>query len=246
MTTTLTLCELGETGIEGLESYSPFCLKAHRALRAAGLSYERRTSARPDAFKALNPTGQVPVLLVGDEPIADSTRIVARISELGRSLDAGPTGRERAEAWLWEELADTALNGFLVASRWADARNWPAVREAYFAEMPAFIRAIVPARLRANVVATLVARDVWRAGEDECWRRFDALLDQLEARAPERGWWVGDRLSVADVALFAQLRSLRTPLTPWQASRVEARPTLCAWLDRVDHATRAPAVALAA
>ena len=184
---TLTLCELGETGMEGFDSHSPFCIKVHRALRAAGLPYERRFASRPAAWKAHNPTGQVPVLLVGDEPVADSTRIVARISQLGRSLEAGPTGRERAEAWLWEELADTAVNGFVVASRWADARNWPAVRDAYFAEMPSLVRAIVPPRLRANVIATLVARDVWRAGEDECWRRFEALLDHLDARGVRDG-----------------------------------------------------------
>ena len=31
----LTLCELGTTDVPGLESFSPFCLKAHRALRLA-------------------------------------------------------------------------------------------------------------------------------------------------------------------------------------------------------------------
>jgi glutathione S-transferase len=35
----LVLCELGETRIPGLESYSPFCLKANRALKYLGLPY---------------------------------------------------------------------------------------------------------------------------------------------------------------------------------------------------------------
>ena len=120
----LVLCELTDPAVDGLESYSPFCLKVHRALRAAGLSYERRHEANPGAFRALNPTGQVPVLLVDGEPVFDSTRILARIETLAivplsRSSDVAA----RAEAWLWEELADTSLNGFLVAARWADDRN---------------------------------------------------------------------------------------------------------------------------
>lgn len=118
--TKLVLCELADASDYGVESWSPFCLKAHRALRAAGLSYERRHGRMPREFVKENPLGQVPVLLVDDEPIADSTRILRRIEKI-----AGPIGGEvdpktRAETWLWEELADTSLNGFLVAARWAD------------------------------------------------------------------------------------------------------------------------------
>ena len=34
----------------GVESFSPFCLKAHRALKAAGLPYQRRHGSRPATF----------------------------------------------------------------------------------------------------------------------------------------------------------------------------------------------------
>jgi glutathione S-transferase len=88
------------------------------------------------------------------------------------------------------------------------------------------------------VVKGLVARDVWRAGPEACWKRFQVLLDQLDARAPEHGFWLSGPLSVADLALFGQLHSLRTPLTPWQAGEVARRLKLSAWLDRVDSATR--------
>ena len=234
----LTLLELAETGLEGFESYSPFCLKVHRALRYTGLPYSRRTSDNPASHRAHNPTGQVPVLLVGHEAVPDSTAILARIAQLapGR-IDMSP------EALLWEELADTGVNGFLVAARWADERNWPATKVAYFPTMPAPVRAVVPALLRRRVVGGLVARDVWRAGPVACWRRFEALLDQLDARAPEQGFWLGGPLSAADLALFAQLHSLRTPLTPWQAGQVEKRARLCAWLARVDAATSVPRAA---
>ena len=151
--TTLTLCELTTTTVDGLESYSPFCVKVHRALRAAGLSYARRHANDPAAYRSINPARQVPVLLIGDEPVADSTRILAKLEELGhRSLLAGLDPRERAEALLWEELADTALNGFLVAARWADEDNWPLVEEAYFHAMPWLVRKVVPGRVRARVL----------------------------------------------------------------------------------------------
>jgi glutathione S-transferase len=238
----LTLLEVGDPGLPAHESYSPFCLKVHRALALLGLPYRRVCGPYPAAHRRHNATGQVPVLLLGEGPaqeaVADSTAIIARLGALA------PPGRLPCppEALLWEELADTALGGFVVAARWADARNWPATRRAFFGGMPTPLRALVPGRLRARTVRGLVARDVWRAGPEACWARLSALLDALEARAPGRGAWLGgEALSVADVSLFAPLHSLRTPLTPWQAAEVAARPRLTAWLDRVDAATRVAA-----
>ena len=232
-TPTLTLCELGDATPHGVESYSPFCLKVHRALRLAGLSYQRRHGA-PHSFRDLNPAGQVPVLLVGDTPVADSTRILARIE----ALVPGTIARD-AEALLWEELADTSLSAFLVASRWADDRNWPGVRDAYFAGVPALVRPAVAGSIRRGILASLRAREVWRTGPDACWTRFQETLDLLEARAPARGFWVGERVSAADLALFAQLRSLQTDLTPWQRDQVASRPRLQAYVARIDALTTA-------
>ena len=232
----LVLCELADAGLPSHESYSPFCLKVHRALRAAGLPYLRRHGAQPATHKKLNPTGQVPVLLIDGRPIADSTEIVRHIRELAPGkLHAD------AEAWLWEELADTSLSGFLVAARWADERNWPRTREAYFHEAPGFVRKLIVPRLRKHVIEGLNARDVWRAGAERCWARFGSLLDSLEARAPQLGFWCGPSLSVADVALFAQLHSLRTPLTEWQHGELVKRKRLSTWLDRVHEETRCAA-----
>jgi glutathione S-transferase len=232
----LVLCEFPDPGLPTHESYSPFCLKVHRALRAAGLRYERRHGPGPMAFKDLNPALQVPVLLVDGEPVHDSTRILARIETLAppaRPLDA----RTRAEALLWEELADVSLSGFLVASRWADERNWPSTEAAYFGAMPPAVRADVVPGLRANVLDGLYKRDVWRLGAEACWRRFEEVLDQLEARAPDEGYWVGPSLSAADFGLFAQLYSFCTALTPWQHEALRRRPRLARYVDRVDAAT---------
>jgi glutathione S-transferase len=235
----LVLCELADASAYGVESRSPFCLKAHRALRVAGLAYEQRHFGRPAELRPLSPTGQVPVLLVDGAPVADSTRILERIDDLTGALTRGLDPRARAEAWLWEDFADTAVNGFLVAARWADERNWPAVRDAYFGDAPWPVRALVVPRIRSGVIQSLVARDVWRAGPEACWERLEKLLDQLDARAPANGFWVGGASpSVADVSLFAQLHSLRTPLTAPQREAVARRKVLSAYLDRVDVATQ--------
>src|SRR5688572_9955426 len=121
----LELCELADPGIDGLESYSPFCLKVHRALKLARLDYQRRHGRSPTDFRHLNPAAQVPVLLIDGEPVADSTAIVARIDLLAPgALAHSPDPRIEAEIDLFEELADTSIAAYLVAARWADDRNW--------------------------------------------------------------------------------------------------------------------------
>jgi len=237
MKPTLILCELASTDIAGMESYSPFCMKVHRALKAAGLAYTSIHGTRPADFKKLNPAGQVPVLLVDGEPIFDSSRILQKIDELAPGAIAPTDPALRSEAYLWEELADTSLNGFLVAARWADDRNWTKTKEAYFSDMPAIVRVLVVPKIRARVLRNLETRDVTRHGLAETWRRFEELLDLFEARAPESTFWVGRSLSFADFAIFAQLGGLRTPLTLWQSAKLAERSKLAAYLDRVDQAT---------
>lgn len=245
----IVLCEMGETGLAGVQSWSPFCLKVHRALAYAGLAYESRRGS-PRDFLRLNPAGQLPVLLVDGRVIADSTAILAAVAQLSER-HGGPSfapedARARAEAWLWEDWADRALNGYVVAARWADARNWPLVREAYFQGAPWFVKRMIAPMLRRKVVARLHARDFLRAGEEALWDDYRRVLDLLEARAPLAGFWcTEDAPTVADLSLFGQLQSLRTPLTAAQGRELLLRPALSDWLDRVDAATfRAPAPAL--
>jgi glutathione S-transferase len=235
----LVLCELTDPGEPRLESHSPHCLKVHRALELCGFAYERRHASRPDAHRQHNPLGQVPILLVDGEPVSDSTAILSRLDVLaGGLLTSGLDRRARAEALFWEEFADTTLNGFVVAAQWLDDENWPRTRAAFFGSMPSLARAFFPERVRATVRKRLAARDVARSSLEACWEEFEATLDQLEARAPVRGFWLGTSPTRADIALYAQLRSLCTALTPAQRDRVEAQDRLAAWMGRVDRACR--------
>ncbi|HKQ68321.1 MAG TPA: glutathione S-transferase family protein [Polyangiaceae bacterium] len=236
------LCELADANLPRVETYSPMCLKVHRALQLCGFSYERRHAARPDQYGHYNPAKQVPVLLVGGEAVFDSTRALSRLDLLsGGALSRGLDSSQKGEAFLWEEMADTVLYGFVVAARWADEANWPLTKAAYFAGMPSVVRAIVPARIRNKIVRGLWARDVTRPSLAICWARFEETLDNLEASAPKRGFWLGEVPTRADVAIFAQMWSLRTALTPRQGASVDARPALSAWLSRVDEACLAAA-----
>jgi glutathione S-transferase len=225
------------TGIDGWESFSPFVLEVSRALRLARLPFEMK-QVNMMKLKEVNPLGQLPVVAFGDEKVADSTRIMARLEALvPGSMTGGLDARGAAEAWLWEEFADTSLYPYVLTTRWVDDRGWPVPRKHFFGAMPAPLRAIVPGIVRRSVKKKVFERDFTRAGLDACYERMRRVLDSLEARAPEDGFWLGPKATVADLGLFAHLHSLRLPLTPWQAEEVARRTTLSRYLDRVDAAT---------
>lgn len=223
------------------ESFSPFVMKIDRALKLARLPYARKRIL-PTRIGKLNPSGQLPVLAIDGENVADSTRILQRIEALAPGALTGELRpAQLAEAWLWEEFGDVGLYPYALATRWADDRNWPQTREHFFAKIPAPVRAVVAPIVRRKIVKNLAERDFTRPNLAGCWVRMATVLDQLDARAPKDGFWLGQRPTVADLSLFAHLHALRLPFTPWQAGEVAQRVRLSRWLDRVDAATRSPA-----
>jgi glutathione S-transferase len=227
-----------DTGLDGWESFSPYVLEVDRALKLAKLPYERKQVGMMK-IKALNPLGQLPVLAVGDEKIGDSTAILRRIEQLSPgSLTAGLDARTVAEAWLWEEFADTALYPHVLTTRWADDRGWPVPRDKFFGGMPKLVGTIVGNMVRRGIVKSLVKRDFLRGGIERAYERIYRVLDDLDARAPAEGFWVGPHVTVADLGLFGHLHSMRLPLVSFQAAEMKKRARLSAYLDRVDAATR--------
>src|SRR6185369_7536024 len=99
----LVVCDFpAKTKLEGWSSFSPFVLEVDRALALAKLPFTRH-HVNMFKLKELNPIGQLPVLLVGDDKVADSTQILRRIEALAPgSLTGGLDARSIAEAWLWE------------------------------------------------------------------------------------------------------------------------------------------------
>jgi glutathione S-transferase len=234
----LTLCDFPAiTGHEGWISFSPYVLEVGRALTLAKLPFEHKR-VKVLEIKNINPAGQLPVLLVGAESVPDSTRILHRIETLSPgALTGGLDAEKTAEAWLWEEFADTALYPYVLAARWVDDRGWAIVRDAFFRWLPTPMRAVVAPLVRRKIAKRLVERDFLRSGLDTLYERMHGVLDRLDQRAPADGFWLGPRASVADLGLFAQLHSLRLPGL-WLGEVLQKRERLTRYLDRVDAATR--------
>lgn len=196
--------------------HSAFCEKVRLVLAAKGLD-ARRVEVVPgvgqlELFR-LSGQRQVPVLVDGDEVIADSTDIALHMEQrhpLPPLLPSDPL--ERAHVLLLEDWADTALStGCRRALLQAAATN-PKLRSALLPEAtPSSLRQLVgalPGGLMGPLSDTLSSLLAPREA-----RQLHRNLEQLSHLVASRDHLVGAQLSLADLAVVAQLSLLRFPST---------------------------------
>jgi glutathione S-transferase len=224
-------------------SDSPFCLKARICLHVKEVPYRRVTVTlrRRRELRRLNPLGKVPVLVQGDQVIADSSAIARHLEAWRPEPALLPTeAAARAYSDLIEEWADEALYPIVVAFKWLN----PANRDAALANT---VR-----ELEAGLLAPLVGRSLVRyvhrryrlqgyapeaLGQFE--DRMRANLETLGALLAGKPFLLGRAPVLADVAAFVQLSWMRRYA---EARLLDDAPVVRAWLDRLG---AIPAVAAA-
>ncbi|MGQ0588970.1 MAG: glutathione S-transferase family protein [Sphingosinicella sp.] len=163
---------------------SPYVRKVTACLHLKGLDYETDPITAffgNDEFERLSPLRRIPVLIDGDLAIPDSSAICAYLDEAWPEpplLPADPKDRARAR-WL-EEYADTRLGDVFI---WG-----------------LFYQKVVHPLIwgepgdQARIEKTL-AEDVPRE------------LNWLEGQLPESGYFFGERIGIADIAIASFFRN---------------------------------------
>lgn len=222
--------------------HSAFCEKVRLILAAKKLDYTVvEVLPGPGQIELFRLSGQrqVPVLVDGATVVADSTAIALHLEARQPEPALLPAAAaERARVLLLEDWADTTLaSGCRLALVGAAAAD-PVLRAALLPEAtPAPLRQLVAAL--PGGVSELMA-DVIGAGEREHLRSSLELLLTLVQAGP---YLVGDRLSLADLAVAAQLSLLRFPASagapladrgaPGLADNPVLEP-LFSWRDRLE------------
>ena len=217
---------------------SPFCAKVRKALRAKGLDFEVRDYNGLLAMKAkrLSKIGKLPVLdYTGPggelERLQDSSTILAFLEERHPEPALWPADpRDRALAHLLEDWADEALFWLEAYFRLADPVASRKAGELLAAGRPGWERLVIQTAGERVYRRKLRAQGLGMLGEEQLVDMVRGHLDAVSDLVDGHGWLVGERQSIADVAIAAQLGEfLRTSRF---ADEIRGRPALIAWLER--------------
>jgi len=192
---------------------SPFVRKARVFLAEKGIAYDLvQVTPMPPAnatpeFRQISPLGKIPAYTDGDFAISDSSVICAYLERANPSPALYPGDPKPYARALWfEEYADTRLSETV-----GPAFFQRVVRKAFFKQGP---------------------------DEDAVKKALEGLppvLDYLEAQLGDGEYLVGNRFSIADIAVGTQLAQLehagesvdaaRWPKLAAYAGRILGRPS---------------------
>jgi glutathione S-transferase len=195
---------------------SPFVRKTRVALAEKGIQYKLvpvNPFAPTPEFKAISPLGKVPVLRHESLTLPDSTCIIAYLERCFPERSLYPQDpAEYGRALFYEEYADTRVYDTLA---------------------PVFVQRVL--------VPMLMGGTPDQARIQSCLERAPEVLDYLEAELGDKQWLVGDRLSVADIAVASpfvnwgyageRVDPARWPRLVAYLGRIHARPSFRALLD---------------
>ena len=191
---------------------SPFCDKVRLVLAAKGLSYsivEVTPGVGQIALFKLSGQRQVPVLVDGETVVADSTAIALHLERSHPAPPLLPTDPQlRAQALLLEDWADTSLAQAVRTALIQAAAVDPALRTA-------LLPSATPAPIKQLVNAVPSALGSWAEtlGESVLGssgrQQLQANLEHLQTLLSRQNYLVGQSLTLADLAVVAQLSLLR-------------------------------------
>lgn len=206
---------------------APYTEKCRRGLLLKHLSFELREPTSPADFARWNPeTGLLPVLTIDDERVVDSTEILLRLDAL--APDPPLLSRDPTIAEQQRHLEDWADESFLYYFQ-----RWTAVAQRPSTETP---RRRPSSRL-LRLAAWLRAGGTWERPHTAILRSIDGRLENLVNFLGSRRFFYADTPSIADLAVYGILFTLREDAIPGAAPLIARRPSLVALMGRVEEAT---------
>jgi len=190
---------------------SPFVRKVRVSLAEKGLDYKHEQVnpfAPPDGYREISPLGKIPAFKDGDRTLCDSSVICAYLEKRYPTPALYPSDPYDYARALWiEEFMDGGL--------------FPVVGPNIFLAL--VLKPLMSGGKAPEAAAEENAKKVWA-------EQASPLLDYLEKQLGDNDWFVGDRLTIADIAVGSILVNSRHAGFAPERKRF---PKLRAFLDRM-------------
>ncbi|MBU6406866.1 MAG: glutathione S-transferase family protein [Alphaproteobacteria bacterium] len=219
---------------------SPYCDKIRRILRLKGQAFEIREVTIADAIagkhKAISPTGKLPALALDGTVIVDSTAIAYALEARFPNPPLIPQDpKARALMHVIEDWADESLYFYEIAIRCGFPENAAQRGRDLTAHDKGFMKAILATQAPKAVMKTAQTQGIGRKDKATILAETERHLDAIAGLLGDGEWLVGDRLTLADIAVFVQVSCFRPDTSV--GAMIAKRPTVDAWLRRVEAAS---------
>jgi len=211
------------------QSMNPYSEKVAAALALKALPFERIVSDDPEDVARWSPIARtLPVLEVDGRRKVDSTAIISWLDLLFPTPPFYSVDPRTAE--VQRNLADWSDNSFTwYWNRWRAARYpQPGDDEPIDDSLLTRIREHLGRQFGRTPQTRADAREL------EIIHELEDRMDDLVGFLRDRPFFHSDEPSIADLSVYSMLRVLRDGPIPHCAEAIEARPTLAAFLDRME------------
>lgn len=221
----------------GLESLSPFCMKAEVYMKLMKLEYERKIGGDPR--KA--PKQKLPMIDDAGTVVCDSTAIIDHLEKKAKKpLDEGLSDEEWARSRVIQRTFEEGLYFVTLWMRWAEPEGWNVTR-SFFDVMPGAVRwAIVP-MIRKKVIASAYTQGTGRHSRDEIYEMGKRDLRAFATLLGDSKYVLGDRVRTVDCTAYGFLANLLVPPieTPLK-EYAKTLPKLTAYVERMKETVSHP------
>lgn len=208
---------------------APFTEKCRRALLLKGLDFSLREPQGPEDYRRWSPkTGLLPVMTIDGELVSDSTDILLRLDELYPDpplLSPDPVVAEQQRSL--EEWADESFLWY-----W---NQWSRIRPDPSTENGDANRSTAGALRRFR--AWLATGGTWEQPLTGILRGVNDRMSDLVNFLGSRRYFYAEQISMADLAVYAMLKTMKNDAIPGAAQLLSQHPNLNEFIERVEGET---------
>ena len=218
---------------------SPFAEKVRRAMNYKGLEFEIHEVARARIadgdYQHVSSSDKFPAIQDGDAVVCDSTDIVYHLEEAHGGPSLIPAdARDAALAHAIEEWADESLYFYEMTMRLTWEHNLDAALDEFAHSLPGVPKPQLKALILKASTQLTQAQGIGRKSREQVVADVARHFHALDGMLVDRPWLVGDALSVADIAVIAQVNALR--YAEEAAAELDRKRHIAGWMNRVDQA----------
>jgi glutathione S-transferase len=213
---------------------SPYCAKIRKVLEFKKINFVTKDYNGLLALQAgkLTEVGKLPVLEINGQMIQDSREITKYLESNfpEHSLRVNDPSLD-SQVHLLEDWADESLYWYEIYFRFVNKESFKRAWSYICEGRPLWEKLILAKPVRKQYIAAVKSQGLGKYSEEFVVSRFEKHLDSLNQRLKDNEYLVGDKKTIADIAVASQLQEIHR--TNPIGAKYSNYPKLAQWLEKV-------------